>query len=286
MSAIAIVTGAGSGIGRALAAAMLRRGDTVVLADIDSSGLAEARESLALRAFNSRATTAVVDVRDPDTVAELISSTVEREGRLDLMFNNAGIGIGGELEELTLEHWNRIIDVNLMGVIHGVQAAYPVMVRQGYGHIINTASLSGLNPAPLLVPYSTTKHGVVGLSLALRAEAAANGVGVTVVCPGPTDTPFLDKGGPADLPRSRLRRHLDVRELTEASTEVYSAERLADDILRAIAQNKARVIAPRSARVAWRANRYVPWLVNRLSAQAATKVRGMVEDKIAAGEHA
>jgi NAD(P)-dependent dehydrogenase (short-subunit alcohol dehydrogenase family) len=280
MSNVAIVTGAASGIGRALATALLRRGDTVVLADVDAAGLAD---SIQAAGAGDRASSAILDVRDWDAVSALVEATVERAGRLDMMFNNAGIGVGGELDELTVDHWNRIIDINLMGVIHGVQAAYPVMVRQGHGHIVNTASLSGLNPAPLLVPYSTTKHGVVGLSLSLRAEAAAHGVGVTVVCPGPTDTPFLDKGGPADLPRSRLRRHLDVRTLTESSGEIYSAEQLAADVLQAVADNKARVVAPRSARIAWRVNRYWPWLVNRLSQQAATKVLGMLEDKIAAG---
>ena len=110
------------------------------------------------------------------------------------MFNNAGISIGGETEELTLDHWNSIIDVNIRGVVHGVHAAYPVMVRQGSGHIVNTASMGGLMAAGLLTSYVMTKHAVVGLSLALRSEAAAHGVGVTAVCPSAVDTPILDKG--------------------------------------------------------------------------------------------
>ena len=115
-------------------------------------------------------------------------------GALDVMFNNAGISIGGETEELTLDHWNSIIDVNIRGVVHGVHAAYPVMVRQGSGHIVNTASMGGLMAAGLLTSYVMTKHAVVGLSLALRSEAAAHGVGVTAVCPSAVDTPILDKG--------------------------------------------------------------------------------------------
>src|SRR5207248_6593438 len=128
--------------------------------------------------------------------------TRNRHGRLDLMVNNAGIGIGGETRELLLAHWDRIIDVNLRGVVHGVHAAYPVMIEQGSGHIVNTASLAGLLPSPGATPYAMTKHAVVGLSLSLRGEAAAYGVRVTAVCPGVVETPILDKGGPDDLPKS------------------------------------------------------------------------------------
>ena len=111
-------------------------------------------------------------------------------GRLDLMFNNAGITWAADTELLTLEQWNSIIDVNIRGVVHGVAAAYPQMVRQGHGHIVNTASMAGLAAAGLITSYVMTKHAVVGLSLALRTEAAAHGVGVLAICP--------DRGGDAD----------------------------------------------------------------------------------------
>ena len=91
--------------------------------------------------------------------------------------------------------------------MHGVHAAYPVMIEQGSGHIVNTASLAGLLPSPGATPYAMTKHGVVGLSLSLRAEAAEHGVRVTAVCPGVVDTPILDKGGPDDLPKPALSGH-------------------------------------------------------------------------------
>ena len=91
------------------------------------------------------------------------------------------------------QHWDRIIDINIRGVIHGVHAVYPGMVARGSGHIINTASVAGLAPAPLLVPYATTKHAVVGLSISLRAEAAAYGVKVSVLCPSAIETPILDR---------------------------------------------------------------------------------------------
>ena len=110
------------------------------------------------------------------------------------MFNNAGITWGGDTELLTLDQWNAIIDVNIRGVVHGVAAAYPQMVKQGHGHIVNTASMAGLAAAGQITSYVMSKHAIVGLSLALRSEAAGRGVGVLAVCPTAVETPILDKG--------------------------------------------------------------------------------------------
>src|ERR1700753_4478578 len=140
------------------------------------------------------ATSATLDVTDPAAVASAVDGVVARAGRLDLMFNNAGIAWGGDTELLTLDQWNAIIDINIRGVVHGVTAAYPVMLKQGHGHIVNTASMAGLTAAGQITSYVTTKHAIVGLSLALRSEAVARGVGVLAVCPGAVETPILDKG--------------------------------------------------------------------------------------------
>src|SRR6516225_4102198 len=207
MARIAIITGAASGIGRALASALVTRGDTVVVADVDGEGAERVAGELARRGPGT-ATSAVVDVRDAGTVRALVDQVRDQHGRLDVMVNNAGIGIGGEAGELALAHWERVIDVNLRGVVHGVHAAYPVMIAQRSGHIVNTASLAGLVPAPLLTPYAMTKHAVVGLSLSLRAEAAAHGVRVTAVCPGVVDTPILDSVSPDDLPALSMSGHV------------------------------------------------------------------------------
>ena len=263
MGRIAIVTGSASGIGQALAAALVARGDTVVVADVDKDGAERTAGDLSERGPGA-AIAAPVDVRDAGAVQALVDQTRDRHGRLDLMVNNAGIAVGGETRELLLAHWDRVIDVNLRGVVHGVHAAYPVMVGQGSGHIVNTASLAGLLPSPGATPYAMTKHGVVGLSLSLRAEAAAHGVRVTAVCPGVVDTPILDKGGPDDLPATmgharEFFRHVQPR--------FYAPDRLAQDILRGIDRNSALVIAPASARVAWYLWRYVPLVVNRMTAR-------------------
>jgi len=258
---VAVVTGAASGIGRALSGALVRRGAVVVLADVDEDGVGAAAGELG-SAAGSRATGAVLDVADAPAFEDLVARTVADHGRLDLLCNNAGVGMAGEVADLTLAHWQRVLDVNLRGVVHGVAAAYPVMMRQGRGHIVNTASLAGLVPSPLLTAYATTKHAVVGLSTSLRAEAAAHGVRVTVVCPGVIETPILDKGNPPDLPQ--VPSLPDGRAmLTRAIGTPYPAPALAADVLAGVAANRAFVVAPRHARAAWALYRVAPELVVR-----------------------
>src|SRR5215468_9923053 len=149
---ITIVTGGASGIGRALCDELARRGATVIVADINLPGARNVADAIA--ASGGTACAANVDVRDAASVQALVDDTFKRHGRLDIIFNNAGIGVGGELHELGLEHWRTAIEVNLMGVVHGVAATYPIMVRQGTGQIVNTASLAGLIASPGLGPYA------------------------------------------------------------------------------------------------------------------------------------
>ena len=258
MARIAIVTGGGSGIGEALCRALAAAGDTVVVADIDGAAAERVAGDIGAQSSVGRATAVKVDVRDAAAVQAVVDDTVAAHGRLDLIVNNAGIGVGGDVLELTLAHWDRIIDINLRGVVHGVQAAYPVMARQRSGHIVNIGSVAGLTPPPYLTPYVATKHAVVGLSLALRGEAKAHNVGVTVVCPGWTDTPILDSTGPADLPRPSSTPEGGVREAAEKMGKLYSPAALAQDIIRGIERNKAMVVTPRQARVLWRVMRLTP----------------------------
>ncbi|HET7016334.1 MAG TPA: SDR family oxidoreductase [Streptosporangiaceae bacterium] len=245
---IAIVTGGGSGIGAALVRAMAGRGATIVIADIDEA----AGKSVA--AELDQATAVTLDVRDAAAVAELVAQTKAEHGQIDYMFNNAGIAIGGLVEEFTLDHWDRVIDVNLRGVIHGVHAVYPVMLAQGNGHIVNTASLAGLIPGPGLAPYDATKHAVVGLSLSLRAEAGGRGVKVSAICPGFVDTPLLGRVNP-DLPPTSAGQGGNISDIVGP---LYKADLLAEDVLRGLAKNKPLIVAPRSARVLWRMTRYAP----------------------------
>ncbi len=258
----ALVTGAGSGIGAALSAALVTGGAHVVCTDLDPA--AAHRTATALGA---RARAEALDVTDPDQVVAAVDRVVAEHGQIDLIFNNAGICFGGETEHLTLEQWNLIIDVNLRGVVHGIHAAYPKMIAQGHGHIVNTASAGGLMAGGLITSYVATKHAVVGLSLALRTEAAAKGVGITVICPGAVDTPILDKGSiDGFVGRDYYLKGQGIK-------TPFSPEDLADEVLAAVAANKAILVAPRSTRLAWRFNRLMPGLMGRLSISFVARQR-------------
>lgn len=272
---VALVTGAASGIGKALASELVDRGAMVVVSDIDGPAVVAVAEELERRAGGNiasptRAIPAVLDVTDADAVAELVARTAREHGGIDLIFNNAGIGVGGDVKDLSTAHWQRVLDVNLWSVINGVAAAYPLMISQGRGQIVNTASLSGLLPSPLLVPYSTSKHAVVGLSVGLRMEAAKYGVRVNVVCPGVIDTPLLDKSNPSDLPAADSPNIRAM--LTQLLGTPYPAASLASDVLDGVAVNRAIIVAPAHARRAWAIYRASPRLLIDQGAGRARKM--------------
>ena len=248
----ALVTGAGSGIGAALCRALAAAGADVTCTDVDGDAAAGTAEALGARS-------ARLDVTDAAAVQACVDEVVSRAGRIDLMFNNAGITWGGDTELLTLDQWNAIIDVNIRGVVHGVAAAYPQMVRQGHGHIVNTASMAGLAAAGQITSYVMTKHAVVGLSLALRSEAAGRGVGVLAVCPTAVETPILDKGALGGFVGREYYK------MGQRSARFSSPDDLARDTLVAIGKNKALLVWPRQARTAWRFARFAPGLMQRMS---------------------
>jgi NAD(P)-dependent dehydrogenase (short-subunit alcohol dehydrogenase family) len=253
--AVAVITGGASGIGRALAEALAQRGAEVVLADRQIE-LAE-QMAAKMRAAGGNATAMDLDVTDFAAVDRLVQQVRESRGRLDYFFNNAGIGIGGEVREYSIDDWNRVFAVNLHGVANGVQAAYPVMLRQGFGHIVNTASMAGLMPSPWTVSYAATKHAVVGLTTSLRIEAAPAGVRLSVMCPGVIRTPILEGGKfgkmlPSLEPAIREQRWERFRPM-EPSLFARKA-------LRAIARNEAIIVIPAWWKLIWWLNRFSPSL--------------------------
>ena len=258
MSRTVIITGGSSGIGKALGAALVARGDDVVLAARTEADVRRAAGELsALGPGQARG--AVLDVRNAGEVADLVNDVYRSHGRLDLMINNAGINVIGFAHELVPDCWERIYDTNVRGVLHGTAAAYPIMIRQGHGQIANTASLAGLVPAPLQGPYTMTKHAVVGLTMSLRVEAQAHGVRVNLICPGVIETPLLDKGGPAGLPPTP-HVFADARGLMRHATHSapYPAVRLAREVLRDLDEDRAIIVRPSSARWLWRLYRLSP----------------------------
>ena len=272
--ATAIVTGAASGIGRALAEELATRGCEVVLADLQIE-LAEEVASGVL-ASGGKAKAVKVDVTDLSAMEQLVQETVKRTGRLDYIFNNAGIVIGGFVSRYGIEDWDRVVDVNLRGVINGIQAVYKIMVEQGFGHIVNTASMAGLMPGPGNVAYTTTKHAVVGLSTSLRAEAARLGVRVSVLCPGVVRTPILEGGGRygkmlIDIPPEQVRRLWE--KLKPMAPNLF-----AEKVLKCVAKNRAIIIVPSWWKVYWWINRLSPSLglfLSQRQFQKAKKVLGI-----------
>ena len=187
---VALVTGGASGLGRALSEALATTGALVVVADTNGNKAEEV--AAAIRQSGGRAEAAFLDVSHEADVNQLVNNVVAAHGRLDFMFNNAAVAIVGELRDGNSADFRRVVDVNLLGVVYGTMAAYRVMLRQGFGHIVNLSSMTGLMATPLLTAYSTSKWAIVGFSTAVRAEAAALGVKVSVVCPGLVRTDMGD----------------------------------------------------------------------------------------------
>jgi NADP-dependent 3-hydroxy acid dehydrogenase YdfG len=250
-----------SGIGRALAVAVAETGATVIVADRQLDHAETVVDTIRRR--GGRAHTAALDVRNRRQFADVVAGTLDRTGRIDFLFNNAGIGVLGEVRHYSADDWSEVIDVNLTGVCNGIAAAYPQMIRQRSGHIVNTASLAGLVPAPLTASYTASKFAVVGLSRVLRIEAARHGVGVTVVCPFIVDTPLLTGG-----PFSRMNPDVDQLRRRRSLLHAVSVapERLARCVLRDVARNRAIVVYPRWARLLWQLDRLSPAVADRLSA--------------------
>jgi NAD(P)-dependent dehydrogenase (short-subunit alcohol dehydrogenase family) len=264
--AVAIVTGGASGIGQALCEQLGQRGAAVVVADIDVEGAEAVASGIAGSGGQARA--AQVDVTRYEGVRRLVDQAVSHEGQVDFMFNNAGVTICGEVRDLELAHWQRMLAVNLWGVIHGTTAAYKVMLDQGYGHIVNTASLDGLMPMPMAAPYTAAKHAVVGLSTTLRLEAVALGVKVSVACPGAVQTNVLDKAEYVGVRRE------DAIEDMVSTFKMMKATDCARAILRGVERNKAVILdGAAHNRVFWWLHRLSPTLYSALMRVGVQEMR-------------
>lgn len=267
---IAIITGGASGIGRAVGEALAHRGATVVLADIQADLADEVANAIC--ETGGRAEAADLDVTDAAAVKELVESTADKHGRLDLMFNNAGIAIAGETRHRSIEDWYRTLDVNLRGVIHGVHASYRVMIEQGHGHIVNTASVAGLIPVVNEIDYVAAKHAVVGLSTTLRAEAEDFGIKVSVVCPGFVETPILDRN--LEYAKDFKYRFESVDQLKDFfRVRFMPPPQAAEQILGGVKRNKAIIVVTTHAKVFWLLQRISPAWVLRFQRQAIRKFR-------------
>jgi NAD(P)-dependent dehydrogenase (short-subunit alcohol dehydrogenase family) len=249
---VAIVTGAGSGIGRALAQELARRGAHVVISDINSERIESVGKGI--QDGGGKTTVLTVDVSDYEAVKNMVENTVSEHGRLDFIFNNAGIAVMGQVRDYTIDDWRNVIDVNLYGEIYGIFAAYPIMIKQGYGHIVNTASIEGLVPFPGTASYVASKFGIVGLSHTLRMEAEPLGVKVSVVCPGHIETAIFDDGKTANVDRETAMKPLLM-------VPSGTPEKCARVILRGVEKNKATILVTPTAWIFYWIQRISPGLM-------------------------
>ena len=255
---LVVITGGGSGIGRATALAFADAGADVVITDIDPSAAADTVKLLQDKGVS--ATEYTVDSSDGEAVTRFAEQVRANHGVPDIVVNNAGIGITGPFLHMSEKDWERVVDVNLWGVIHGCRAFAPMMVEQSEGgHIVNVASAAAYTPSKILSAYATTKAGVLMLSECLRAELAVEGIGVTAVCPGLVNTNITNTtrfvGVSAEEERRRQR---DSTKLYERRG--FGPEGVARDVLRAIERNTALKPSTPEAHVALALSRFAPGL--------------------------
>ncbi len=259
----AIVTGGGSGLGRALSLQLAARGVAVAVADIDGE---RARETLSLMPpspGDDRGFAMPCDVSKDQDFAGL-REAVEHHwaGRVDLLVNNAGIAAVADTVSAAAESWQRMLDINLLGVVRGCRTFVPGMRTRGSGHVVNIASFAGIACAPGMAAYNVTKAGVIALSESLRGELRPHGVGVSVACPAFFSTRLMES----------VTGHSDVVELVEELMRgsPVQADDVARDILAAVDREKFMVISHPQARRAWLVKRLFPeYFFSMISKQTA-----------------
>lgn len=256
---VVVITGAGSGIGRATALAFAREGAITVIADKDEQrleGVKKEIESIGAKSFIKQ-----TDVSDKAQVEMLAQFVLKEFGRVDILHNNAGVSVGGKIEDTSLEDWAWLLGINLWGVIYGVHYFLPSMIKQGYGHIVNTSSVLGLAATPATGTYSTAKFAITGLSEALRSEVHKHGIGVTTICPGLINTRIVADG--------RINTRGDSRSKRENVVAYFKnhgkpPELVAKAVLNAVRKNRAVVPVGMDAWMYWYIKRLSQKLFNRI----------------------
>ena len=262
---VCIVTGGALGLGRELAKQLAASGASVVLADINEARAKEGAAQIAQR--GGSATAIRVDVTDAQSVQALVEGTAAKFGRIDYLFNNAGTAIGGEIRDLSLEAWRRVIEINLFGVIHGIHFAYPIMICQGAGHIVNISSVFGMAPVPLNSPYVGSKFAVFGISHSLAAEAHAFGIDVSVVCPGYLQTAMIDHVNAVNANTKDVVAQIPVK--------LVPVERAAQIVLAGVARKQAVIAFPAYVSILTFLHRFLPGLFMRLGLRQVERFRSI-----------
>ena len=248
---VAVVTGAGSGIGRSSALLFRKLGANVHVADLNAESAESVTREIETRGGTAKAHT--VDVTDPSAVDAFCQAVFDEDGRVDVLHSNAGIGHAADIEETTVEDWQRVIGVNLLGMAYVVQAFVPRLMKQGgAASIVNTASMAGLVAAPGMAPYSASKFGVVGMSESLNAELSEHGIHVCAVCPGIINTPITTSAIMRGEFEERRQKAIDFYRKRGASPDV-----VAEAVVDAVRKRKIIQPVPRS-------HVLPPWLLKRV----------------------
>lgn len=250
---VAVVTGGASGIGREMCLYLAKEGAVVVVADIDAEGADEVARKCRVRGA-AHALDLQTDVALRHDVENLVKRSVSEFGRIDLMINNAGIGLDGEFKDMTLEQWEKVMDIDFWGVLYGTHYAYRVMIGQGYGQIVNVSSLAGLMPGGLMTSYVASKHAVAGFTISLRPEAQLYGIKVNLLCPGFIETGMHEK-------TEKVSEYLNLEKNQRDKSRYPTADQCIDEMMRGIEKDRAIIIAPGGQRVYWWIYRLFPWLV-------------------------
>jgi len=251
---VVVITGAGSGIGRATALAFAREGAKLHLTDVNSARIEAAAAEV--RGLGAEATAYVVDSSDRAAMEKFAADVYAAAGRVDILHNNAGIGAASRFEEIPLEHWEKIVAVNLWGVIYGVHYFLPRMIAQGGGgHIVNTASGAGLCGLPGLGHYTATKFAVVGLSEVMNMELRRYGIFTTALCPGIINTNIVSD--------AMFQETDEYRQKKDQAVSFYdrfgaTPERVAKDALQAVRKRRPVQVSPGF-------HMYPIWYMKRLS---------------------
>jgi len=252
------ITGAGSGFGAALARLYAARGWNVALTDIDEK---RAHRILLETGTHGGDNFAMqLDVTNAGHWRQLQESVLQRWGGLQVLVNNAGVAAAGNVEETSMQDWDWVLDIDLMGVVRGCHQFAGLMKRQKSGHIVNVSSFAGLAGLPFIAAYGVAKAGVVALSEALRAEMHPYGVGVTVACPAFVKTGLLDT-----FRATGPEAHAKVSRWMETSG--VSAEQVAAAIAKAITDNRFMLLTHARTRGAWRMKRWFPQTYFRMLAK-------------------
>lgn len=249
---VILITGASSGIGLALSKTFAQYKAIVYNADIQIPQISVPDVSYM-----------PLDVRNFEQFQWVFQEIFRKHQRVDMLINNAGIGIAGEAQDLSIEAWKKVLEINLFGVVNGTKIAYDCMVKQGFGHIINIASMSALIPFPLAVPYATAKYGVLGLSRSLRVEGERLGVKIIAICPG-----FVE----SSLYENAIKAHTNTEKIKSTIPfPIVPTEKAVRHILKGIVSNKAVVIFPFYTKLILWLERIFPNFLSKFILQKAVR---------------